>query len=226
MVGASFVISGSVVADVLNHPATLDTTVAIEWRTDEKGAVSVNTIDKHQAWVVGENVGEGWIQGSALGINSYVYVTVLDAADTSAVSPIVIDDFRVFEHHRRYGGELLYSPQITLHDRTASGGAALIAASFDITGLESTPSCAMLRPIGDEPGVLFFYDSYFQEFELNIRQPGRASAPGAVAVAHLTIRLPNKTAVTLTVSGPVLSAEELPTTDSWPSAGPDYLSCE
>ena len=224
MVGASFLITGSVIADVLNHPATSDTTVAIEWRTDGNGAVSVQAIDKRRAWVSGEAAGEGWIQGSALGANSHVYLTVLDPADTSVVSPIVIDDFRVFEHRRRYGGELVYSPQITLHDGSASAGAALIAVSLDIPGLEPTAPCAMLRPIDAAPQMVFSYDSYFQDFEYNIPQTGR-SPLATVAVAHLVIRLPNRTATKLTISGPIVTQSQLPRDDYWPASG-DYLSCE
>jgi hypothetical protein len=225
MVGTSFVLVGWARPNLLSGPP--DTTVAITWRTGDDGSVSIKAIDARRVRVGGEHPGSGWVEGQAFGTGSRINVTVLQAADTSAVSPIVIDDFRVYEHH--YGWmswEWTYSPQISLHDRSGSSGSAVIAASFDIPGLEPSAPCAMLRPIGGGAGKLFSYEAYFQEFELNVRQPGRSSVPGAVAVAHLTVRLPNKTAMQLTVSGPVVSAAQLPTTDEWPAQTADYLSCE
>jgi hypothetical protein len=221
MVGGSFVLRGSATLDVLDAP---DTTLAITWRTDEQGSMSVQAMDGNRVRVRGEHAGTGWVEGRAMSAASYLYVTVLDAAAPGVVSPIVVDDFHVVEHH--YGlndPELTYSPQITLHDSTSSGGAAVIAASFEIPGLAPSEPCGMLRPAGAAPRKVFVEG--YREFELNIRQPGRSSSVGAKAVAHLTIRLPNNTATTMTVDGPVVSGPIPFADDGWPDTA-DYLACD
>ena len=223
MAGSTFDLVGSAFSDIANTPATSDTTVAIAWRTDVSGAASIQALGKQRLRVRGEHAGTGWIEGRAFGVSSFVYLTVLDAAAPGAVSPIVVDDFRVVEHHNGLNdAELTYSPQIVLHDSTSSGRAAVIAASFEIPGLEPTSNCGMIRPASAAPRKVFF-ESY-REFELNIRQPGRSANVGATVVAHLTIRLPNNTATTMTISGPVVSGPIPMTDDGWPTTA-DYLAC-
>jgi len=219
LVGTSFVLEGT----ALPANGIPDTTVALEWRATVDGIVSLQTVGTTRVRVRGDRPGSTWLSVSALGISRSIPVTVLPAADPGATSTVVIDDFRVVQFRLPLDSQWIYSPQLVLSGRDGITGSAVIGASFDISGLQPSPWCAMLRVVGGGTQKLFWESYHESEFE--IRQAGRIAVPGDSAVAHLTVRLLNNTAMTLTVKGPIVSSP-IPLTDDWPVASyGDYLSC-
>ena len=223
LVGTSFVLSGEV---ILN--GVLDTLLPITWRKADSSTLSIEQQSPGRARIVGARLGSSMVYGSAQSgstqlVGDPIPVTVLAAAAPGTVSPIVVEDFQVIEHgNAMRPGQWVYSPQIAVRDTTGPTRSAIIAASFEIPGLDAIPGCAMLRPVTASSRKLF-YESY-QELELNLEQPGRRALPGSSARAHLTLRLPGNVAMTIAVTGPVVNVP-LPMDEVWPYMG-DMLSCE
>jgi len=222
MVGTSFVLS----VDVILNGAR-DTLLPITWRETDGPILSIEPRSPHRARILGERPGISRVRGSAQSeitqlASSPVSVTVLAAAAPGTVSPIVVDDFRVIEHQYPVRpGQWVYAPQLVLRDTTSPTRSAVIAASFEIPGLDSIPGCAMLRPVTPSSRKLF-YESY-RELELNLEQPGRRATLNGTAVAHLTVRIPGNVSMTMTVTGPVVY-DSLPIDEVWTYMG-DMLSC-
>lgn len=222
LVGTSFVLAGEVISN-----GALDTLSLITWRASDGSILSTEPHSPARVRVLGVRPGIGRVEGttqvgSTQLVSPPIQVTVLEAAAPGTVSPIVVDDFRIIEHWNPAGsGQWVYAPQLALHDTTSPTRSAVIAASFEIPGLDPIPGCAMLRPVKWFSQKLF-YESY-RELELNLEQPGRRATLNRAAVAHLTVRTPGNVAMTLTVTGRIVK-DPLPIDEVSPYMG-DVLSC-
>jgi hypothetical protein len=221
LVGASFVLSG----EVISHGA-FEGQLPITWRNIDGPTLSIEPLSPSRARIVGERPGNSLVEGSAQLASTRlvappILVRVLEAAAPGTVSPIVIEDFRVIEHQYSIRpGQWVYAPQLVLRDTTSPTRSAVIAASFEIPGLDPIPGCAMLRPVTWFSRKLFYED--YLELELNLAQPERRATLNGTAVAHVTVRIPGNVAMTLTVTGPVVY-NQLPI-DGFAGYG-EMLSC-
>ena len=215
-VGATVMLVGGLVS--------LDTHTAIPgvitWSSDNAEVATVSAASTQAAQVRGVRPGTAQITASTAGGVARVAVTVL--AETTAPSPIVVDDFYVIE----FGGEgdWGYAPQFVLRDTSGQQQSAVIGVSFDLPAAGGpSPRCAMLRPVAAQ-SIDLFHEAY-GDYELWLNGPASYRAPaGESAVAHLTLRVPGPYAKQLTLIGRIVRGGSFPTTYSsgW---GRDVLSC-
>lgn len=128
-------------------------------------------------------------------------VTVLAAS--SAPSPIVIEDFYVEEHaDPDTPGQWRYAPQLVLRDSTAATGRAVVKLSFDIAGVGASLDCWTDVALGGAP--IAVGRGPVGEYRLTLARPGARAAPGAEAVARITVRLTDAIGVRLSARGAVI----------------------
>jgi hypothetical protein len=157
---------------------------------------------------------------------SGVVVAVLPR--TGAAPTIVVDDFRMLAVwvSPNFSSVWYYAPRLSLHDASSSGGSAVIGVQLEIPGQLTTPWCATRRDVAVNRRELFhFIPDYPYSYEWAI--PGAGVPPGSngPAVAHLTVRTPDGSASTMTVTGPIEIANPPTTAVGDSISEPEHLLC-
>jgi hypothetical protein len=113
------------------------------------------------------------------------------------------------------------SSALVLRDTTGRAASAIIGIDFSVPGVGPMPAWVMTRPIGSTPLTVFH--EHHGDFELAV--PASTTPVTAPAIAHVTLRIPGPSAMTIDVPGAIVPGS-YPTTYTWgPYNETDALSC-
>jgi hypothetical protein len=180
---------------------------SIEWSSGDPTIATAESRATGEVRIVAASPGNVAVGASALGAGTFVFVWVRPRS--TGPSPVVVDDFRMIAVRLVPSDNWYYAPSIVLRDTSALGGSAVIRASFELPDSPATPECATQREIPRTGRELFpeVQGAYGASVGSSIGVLPRAGQ----AVAHLTVRTGAGTAVTMTITGPIV-VRALPTT--------------